>query len=172
MKRHLNTAAAVLVAVFIAMPMYAARGSANFSNFVALGDSYGAGLTGGSLNERHQVWSWPAVIARQVGLSLCAPGAAANAGCFAQPLVSYPGIGPELQLTSVVPSPVITPAGGQGQPLMLNFGRPYNNLSIPGATVGALLGLTGAEPQQPGEPTAVSMARFILRGQGNAVTQA
>lgn len=172
MKKHIQFAAAVLVAVLIATPMFAARGSANFSNFVALGDSYGAGFTGASLNERHQVWSWPAVIARQAGLQFCAPGASAAAGCFAQPLVSFPGIGPELQLTSVFPSPVITAAGGQGQPLLLNFGRPYNNLSVPGATVGALLSLTGAEPQTPGEPTAVSMGRFILRGLGTPVQQA
>jgi hypothetical protein len=173
MKKYVNTIAAVLVAVLVATPMFAARGSANFSNFVALGDSYGAGFTGGSLNQNHQVWSWPAVIARQVGLGFCAPGAAATSGCFAQPLVSFPGIGPELQLTSVVPSAVITPASGQGQPLLLTFGRPYNNLSIPGATVGALLGLTGGETPSAGEPTAVSMARFILRNiGGNAVQQA
>ncbi|MEA2465041.1 MAG: hypothetical protein QOJ98_2788 [Acidobacteriota bacterium] len=172
MRKHIQIAAAVLVAVLISTPMFAARGTANFSNFVALGDSYGAGFTGASLNERHQIWSWPAVIARQVGLQFCAPGASATAQCFAQPLVSFPGIGPELQLTSVVPSPVITAASGQGQPLLLNFARPYNNLSVPGATVGALLSLTGSEPQSPGEPTAVSMGRFILRGLGTPVQQA
>ncbi|HYO75546.1 MAG TPA: SGNH/GDSL hydrolase family protein, partial [Thermoanaerobaculia bacterium] len=172
MKKTINLAAAVLVAVLVAVPGYAARGSANFSNFVALGDSYGAGFESSSLNERHQVWSWPAVIARQVGLTLCQPGAAANAGCFAQPLVSFPGISNELVLNSLVPSPVIAPAPGTGQPLMLQFARPYNNLSIPGATVGALLTLTGAEPQQPNEPTAVSFGRLVLRGQGTAVAQA
>jgi lysophospholipase L1-like esterase len=172
MKKHLNIAAAVVVAVLIAMPGYAARGEADFSVFVALGDSYGAGFTGGSLNERHQVWSWPAVIARQVGLSLCTPGAGVASGCFAQPLVSFPGISNELVLNSLVPSPVIAPAPGTGQPTMLTFGRPYNNLSIPGATVGALLTLTGAEPQQPNEPTAVSFGRLVLRGQGTAVQQA
>ncbi|MDQ3283156.1 MAG: SGNH/GDSL hydrolase family protein, partial [Acidobacteriota bacterium] len=36
----------------------------------------------------------------------------------------------------------------------------------------ALLTLTGAEPPTAGEPTAVSMARFILRGKGTAVQQA
>ncbi|HEY0157793.1 MAG TPA: SGNH/GDSL hydrolase family protein [Thermoanaerobaculia bacterium] len=172
MKRFLNIATAVVVAVLIAAPGYAARGEADFTTFVALGDSYGAGFESGSLNERHQVWSWPAVVARQAGLSLCLPGATAAATCFAQPLVSFPGISNELVLNSLVPSPVIAPAPGQGQPLMLNFARPYNNLSIPGATVGALLSLTGAEPQTPNEPTAVSFARFILRGQGTPVQQA
>jgi len=172
MKKTIKLAVTALIAVLVAVPVFAARGSANFSNFVALGDSYGAGFASSSLNERHQAWSWPAVIARQVGLTLCAPGAAANAGCFAQPLVSFPGISNELVLNSLIPSPVIAPAPGQGQPLMLNFARPYNNLSIPGATVGALLTLTGAEPQQPNEPTAVSFARLVLRGQGTAVQQA
>ena len=172
MKTYGRFAAAVLIAALVAVPMFAARGSANFSNFVALGDSYGAGFESGSLNQRHQVWSWPAVVARQVGLTLCPATAVATDPCWAQPLVSFPGIANELVLNSLVPSPVIAPAPGQGQPLMLNFARPYNNLSIPGGTVGALLTITGAEPQQPNEPTPVSFGRFILRGLGTPVQQA
>jgi hypothetical protein len=173
MKTTMKFVAAVLVAVFVATPLFAARGSANFTNFVALGDSYGAGFESGSLNERHQPWSWPAVIARQVGYQFCPAGQTApTPTCFAQPLVSFPGIGPELQLTSLVPTPSIVAAPGLGSPIMTGLQRPYNNLSIPGATVGALLTLTGAEQQTPNEPTAVTMARFILRGQGTAVAQA
>jgi lysophospholipase L1-like esterase len=170
MKRLIQLAAAVAVAAIVAVPSFAQRGSADFSNFVALGDSYGAGVVSGSLNERHQPWSWPAVIARQVGYSLCEANATATQDCFAQPLVSYPGLGPELTLVNLAPT--IAPAAGSGQPIMTTFGRRYNNLSIPGATVGALLTLTGAEPPTAGEPTAVSMSRFILRGQGTAVAQA
>ncbi|MGZ5449713.1 MAG: SGNH/GDSL hydrolase family protein [Thermoanaerobaculia bacterium] len=171
MNRFTKFATAVVVAALIlALPAFAQRGSADFSRFVALGDSYGAGVVSSSLNERHQVWSWPAVIARQVGYTTCQPNADAASPCFAQPLVTYPGIGPELVLVNLAPT--IAPAGGFGSPVMTTFGRPYNNLSIPGATVGALLQLTGAEPQTPNEPTAVSMARFILRGQGTAVQQA
>ena len=170
MKRLIKLAAAVAVAALLAVPSFAQRGSADFTRFVAIGDSYGAGVVSGSLNERHQPWSWPAVIARQVGYSLCAPNASAAQDCFAQPLVSYPGLGPELTLVNLTPT--IAPAAGSGQPIMTTFGRPYNNLSIPGATVGAVLQLTGAEPPTAGEPTAVSMARFILRGQGTAVAQA
>ena len=172
MKTTIKYVAAVLVAVFIATPLFAARGSASFIRFVALGDSYGAGFESSSLNERHQPFSWPAIIARQAGLRFCTPADNAAADCWAMPLVSFPGIANELTLQSIVPSPVIAPAPGQGQPLMVTFARPYNNLSIPGATVGALLGITGAEPPQQGEPTAVSFGRFILRGQGNAVQQA
>ena len=172
MNRFSKLATAVVVAVLVvALPAAAQRGSADFSQLVALGDSYGAGVFSSSLNERHQVWSWPAVIARQVGYTTCQPSATAADPCFAQPLVSFPGIGPELQLLNLTPT-IGPAAGGPAVPVMTGFGRPYNNLSIPGATIGALLALTGAEPPTPGEPTAVSMARFILRGRGTAVAQA
>lgn len=171
MNRFAKFATAVVVAALVvAVPASAQRGSADFSKFVALGDSYGAGVFSSSLNERHQVWSWPAVIARQVGYTTCAPNAVAADPCFAQPLVSYPGLGPELVLVNLTPT--IAPAGPAGTPLMTTFGRAYNNLSIPGATVGALLALKGNEPPTAGEPTAVSMARFILRGRGTAIEQA
>lgn len=173
MKRYLRSTAAVLLATVVAVPVFAARGSANFSNFVALGDSYGAGFESGSLNVNHQQWSWPAVVAKQLGYRLCTPSDSATAHCFAQPLVSFPGIANELVLQSIVtPSPVIVPAPGAGQPLMLNFARPYNNLSVPGATVGALLTINGDEPPRLGEPTVVSFGRFILRGLGTEVQQA
>jgi GDSL-like Lipase/Acylhydrolase len=172
MNRLTKLATAVVVAVLVvALPASAQRGNADFSKLVALGDSYGAGVVSGSLNERHQVWSWPAVIARQVGYTTCQPAATAADDCFAQPLVTFPGLGSELQLVNLTPT-IAPAAGGPAIPVMTTFGRGYNNLSIPGATVGALLSLTGAEPQTPGEPTAVSMARFILRGRGTAVAQA
>ena len=163
---------AVVVAALVAVPTFGQRGTADFTRFVALGDSYGAGVVDNSLNIRHQPWSWPAIVARQAGVPDCPPNALATDFCFAQPLVSYPGIGPELELMSLIPAPVIAPAPGLGQPLMLNFARPYNNLSVPGATLGALLTVTGAEPQQANEPTVVTMGRFILRGLGTQVQQA
>ncbi|HYC91739.1 MAG TPA: SGNH/GDSL hydrolase family protein [Thermoanaerobaculia bacterium] len=169
MNRFFRLAAAVAVTALLAVPSFAQRGSADFSEFVALGDSYGAGVVSGSLNERHQVWSWPAVIARQVGYQLCQPPVG-GPGCFSQPLVTFPGIGPELQLVNLAPT--IAPAAGSGAPIMSNLPGSFNNLSIPGATVGALLTLTGGETPAAGEPTAVSMARFILRGRGTAVQQA
>lgn len=173
MKKILQSAAAVLVAVLVAVPVFAARGSADFTTFVALGDSYGAGFESGSLNLNHQQWSWPAVVAKQVGLRLCTPSDTAAAVCFAQPLVSFPGIDKELLLQGIIPSANIAqPAGPGGQPLMTTFARPYNNLSIPGATVGALLTVDGNEFPRLGEPTVVSFGRFILRGQGTEVVQA
>src|SRR5438270_1992167 len=85
-------AAVALLAAAIAVPSFAARGSANFTTFVAIGDSYGAGYEAGSLNANHQQFSWPAVIARQVGLRMCTPASTATDVCFAQPLVAFPGL--------------------------------------------------------------------------------
>ena len=164
MKRIVRIAAALALVALVAVPMFAARGSANFTRFVAIGDSYGAGFESGSLNLNHQPFSWPAIIARQVGLKVCAPTAAATDVCFAEPLVSFPGIGNELQLLSITGT--IAAAPGSGAPLMTTFARPYNNLSIPGANVNDTLTLKGLDPATS---TAKAFAQFILRGQGTEV---
>src|SRR5260370_1000517 len=151
----------LLFLAFVAAPLLAARGSADFTRFVAIGDSYGAGLESGSLNLNHQPFSWPAVIARQAGVA-----------DFQQPLVSFPGVSPglELQLVDIVRfPPTILPATGSGQPINLNLARPYNNLSVPGANVTDVITLTGKEPATS---TARSFAQFILRGLGTEVDQA
>lgn len=167
MKRIIRIAAALALVALVAVPMFAARGSADFTRFVAIGDSYGAGVESGSLNVNHQPFSWPAIIARQVGLKVCTPSAAATDVCFAEPLVSFPGLGSELQLLSITGT--IAPAPGTGQPMMLTFGRPFNNLSIPGANVNDTITLKGLDPATS---TAKSFAQFILRGQGTEVQQA
>ncbi|MGN6186513.1 MAG: SGNH/GDSL hydrolase family protein [Thermoanaerobaculia bacterium] len=168
--KNIRIAAAVLLLGLCALPTFAQRGSADFTRFVALGDSYGAGFQSGGLTEVHQQWSWPAVIARQTNHEFCAANASATADCWAFPRITYPGIPAELVLGGLTVGPVSQ--SGQGTPVMTTFARPYNNLSIPGATVGALLTLTGAEPPSANEPTAVTFSRFILRGQGTQVQQA
>lgn len=155
MKKIFASITAVLL-LLVAVPGFAARGTADFTRFVALGDSYGAGVESGSLNQNHQPFSWPAIIARQAGVK-----------DFQQPLVSFPGIGAELQLVNL--SPTLAPAAGQGQPINLSLPRAYSNLSIPGANVTDLTTLTGAEAPTS---TAKSFAQFILRGKGTAVDQA
>ena len=167
MKRVITIAAALTLATVAAVPMFAARGNADFTRFVALGDSYGAGVESSSLNLNHQPYSWPAIIARQVGLKVCTPQAAVTDVCFAEPLVSFPGIGNELQLVSITGT--IAPAPGTGAPIMTTFGRPYNNLAIPGANVNDLLTLKGTDAATN---TPKAFAQFILRGQGTAVEQA
>jgi lysophospholipase L1-like esterase len=152
-----------LAIVVIAVPSFAATGSAKFTTVVAIGDSYGAGFESNSLNEHHSVFSWPSIVARQVGIPLCTIGSSAADNCFAQPIVSFPGIGPELQLMDISTfPPVIAPAAGQGVPLNTTFGRPFNNVSIPGANVADTFTVTGAvaKPTRGVE----QLAQFILRG--------
>jgi len=156
-------AAVMTIVAALAVPSFAARGSADFTRFVALGDSYGAGYEAGSLNQNHQPFGWPAIIARQVGLQICSPTAAATDNCFAIPFVSNPGLpGGELVFNG---STLVT-VPGAGNPLMIGFGRPYNNLSVPGYTVGAALALNGSEG------AAAGLGQVILRGLGTEVQQA
>jgi lysophospholipase L1-like esterase len=156
-------AALALAIVVIAVPSFAAVGSANFKTVVAVGDSYGAGFESNSLNEHHSVFSWPSVVAHQLGIPLCTAGSSATDNCFAQPIVSFPGIGPELQLMDISTyPPVIAPAAGSGAPINTTFGRAFNNVAIPGANVADTFTVTGAvaTPTRGVE----QLARFILRG--------
>ncbi|HEX6158695.1 MAG TPA: SGNH/GDSL hydrolase family protein [Thermoanaerobaculia bacterium] len=161
MKNFAKIAAAVLVATFIAVPSFAQR-TADFTRFVAIGDSYGAGFESGGLVAQHQFFSWPAIIARQVGYRICEPGDTAASNCFAQPTISGPGIPSLLALQNLQGSIVKLP--GQGQPVLLNFARPYNNLAVPGATVTDVITIKGNESQ-------TSAAAFILRGLGTQLEQ-
>jgi hypothetical protein len=155
-------AAVMSIVAAIAVPSFAARGSADFTRFVAIGDSYGAGFEAGSLNERHQIYGWPAIIAKQVGLTLCTPTSAATDNCFALPLIAYPGLpGGE----SVYNGAGLVTIPGSGAPRMAGFARPYNDLAVPGYTVGATLLFTGSEPTS-------GLGQAILRGLGTEVDQA
>src|SRR5438045_2824464 len=155
-------AAVALLAMAVALPMFAARGSADFTTLAIIGDSFGAGYEAGSLNQNHQPFSWAAILAKQVGLTICQPTASATDHCFAIPLIAAPGLpGGELVFngTTIVQVP------GVGAPLMSGFQRPFNNLSVPGYTVGAVLTIKGTEANaQLGLP--------ILRGLGTEVDQA
>lgn len=128
-RRRLSAPRAVVAAVVL-MSIPAAVGSqtggrADFTRYVAIGDSYGAGVVNASLHRDAQVNSYPALIYRQ------ARGATQG---FEQPLVSDPGIPGVLQLRGLAPL-VLAPKPGLGQPLNLTLARPYNNLSVPGFEV-------------------------------------
>lgn len=112
-------------------------GDADFTRYVALGDSLTAGFSSNALVETFQRRSYPALIWRQ---------ATNGAAGFEQPLVSAPGIGGTpgtgiLQLLSIVPV-TIRPTAGTGQPINLNLPRPYNNMAVPGADVTDLISTT------------------------------
>jgi lysophospholipase L1-like esterase len=111
-----------LVALLAAAP---AMGQADFTMYVALGDSLTAGFASGSLMDWYQDRSYPAVISNLVAGTT-----------FEQPLVSEPGFGPIFELVQLAPDPVIAPVGDEpGLPVNATLPRPYNNLGVPGATL-------------------------------------
>lgn len=96
-------------------------GSADYSNYIAVGNSLTAGFQNAALYRSGQEFSFPKLIARQLRLD----------GSFDQPLISDPGIGGRIELTSL--NPVGTEiTTRQGAPI--NQGeKPFKNLGIPGA---------------------------------------
>ena len=127
---RLKTLAGVLALALIlplaAVPAAAVdTGNANFTRYVAIGDSLTAGFMSGGLGRTAQLNSYPFLIYRQ------ATGLTTG---FEQPLVSDPGIPAVLELKSLAPL-TIGPKAGSGQPQNLNLQRPYNNLAVPGADV-------------------------------------
>jgi lysophospholipase L1-like esterase len=124
---RLKTLAGVLALALI-LPLAAfaqGTGTANFSRYVAIGDSLTAAFMSGGLGRTAQLNSYPILIFRQ------ATGQTAG---FEQPYVSDPGIPAVLELKSLSPL-TIGPKPGSGQPLNLNLQRPYNNLAVTGADV-------------------------------------
>jgi hypothetical protein len=148
MTRVANRAALALAAVLAAA---SAGAQTNFTSYVALGDGFTAGFSNGALVEAHQRQSYPALIARQAGVT-----------GFEQPLVSDPGIPAELVLVSLVPPVVGAKATTQGAPLRRDLGRAYNNLGIPTATVGDL---------RTRVTDAGGFHDLILRGRGTALDE-
>jgi lysophospholipase L1-like esterase len=139
---RLKVLASVLLAILVpagaAFAQNVDTGNADFTRYVAFGDSLTAGVSSGALVRTYQVNSYPALIWRQ---------ATNGAAGFEQPLVSEPGISPLanfgiLRLQSLVPAVQIVPTPGQGQPLNLTLQRPYNNIAVPTADVVDLVATT------------------------------
>lgn len=107
--------------------------------YVALGDSLTAGYASGGLAQLYQADSYPAILARQLGIP---------AATFQQPLVSNPGIPAVMELKSLAVSggaiiPTIAPKSGSGAPINATYSGMYGNLGIPGSKTGDLLTRTG-----------------------------
>lgn len=133
-------------------------GRADFSRLVIVGDSFGAGFQSGGLVEAHQVHSFPYLFAIQVG----------QPSNFEMNRVAEPGVPALLAIKSL--SPLDISPRVAGDTVVANFiprfkntalPRPFNNLSVPGATAALML-----TSNVTGFPEAVSFslyAPFILR---------
>lgn len=162
--KRIQFAAAVLTAVLVAVPVFAARGKADFRQFVTLGDSLTLGDTNVAVVVTHQQFSWPAFFARQVGLRTDCTAANDKPNCFQQALISAPGLPPELELVSLQPL-VLQLKPGQGAPINTALARPYNNLAIDGAELADAF-------QVDGDGNEAFSAPIVLRGLGSVVQQA
>lgn len=132
--RHAALAAfAVVCLSFAAVGSAQPRGHADFTRYYVIGDSLSAGFTNGTLLDRYQRQSFPALLARQAG-----------AASFRQPLVGEPGLIGELTLVSINPLDIKRKAG-LGRVAGGQSSTPYNNLAVPIASVGDLLTISGLD---------------------------
>lgn len=107
-------------------------GDANFSSYVALGNSLTSGYADGALYKSSQENSYPAILATQMQR--------AGGGTFKQPLMpddiggfANLGINGKLQLKIVNGSPVPVPTPSTANFESIAASGPYNNMGVPGA---------------------------------------
>jgi len=156
MKRIL--AIAVAAVVLAAVP----AGAVDFTTYVALGDSLTAGYSQGGLVQTYQEYSYPKLLADQIGATV-----------FEMPLVSEPGLPPILMLQSLVPVAIVPSSETPGMPLNAEYPYPYNNLGVPGASLYDLLFTTGNIYNLLAGNTDNVMHDLILRdGEHTALEQA
>ncbi len=140
-------------------------GVADFTRYVALGNSLTAGVQSGALFQSGQNYSYAALIAKQVNTT------------FEIPFISDPGLpsgaNGRIEVLSIDPF-VTTINTNKGQPINSTYPQPYNNLGVPGAFVYDILNATNANDcytaiyaQSPNP-----LFDLILRGKGSEFTQA
>lgn len=116
-------------------PVVIVPGTANFSKYVALGDSFAAGYGDNALYKKGQETSYPNILAQQFAL--------AGGGVFATPFMTDDNIGgfsiggnqvPQFQarlyFDGAAPAKV---AGVSGTAITARLTGPFNNMGLPGA---------------------------------------
>jgi len=127
----------------------------DFSKYVAIGNSLTAGYQSGSLVEEHQMYSYPNLIAQQLGIA-----------DFEQPTVSWPGVPNIMTLESVTGT--LGTASGTGAPTNLTLARPYDNMGIPGIVLADVENATSTADSYS-KSAAIDL---VLRGLGTQLAQA
>lgn len=100
----------------------ASFGSIDPTTYVAIGNSLSAGYQSGGVIAQFQEYSFPNLIARQLGVA-----------SFVQPLIPSPGTGSFMTLTSISPVTITTATATVEPPANASHPVPYHNLGIPGA---------------------------------------
>ncbi len=128
-------------------------GSTNFSTYVAIGNSITSGYQSGSLYEDAQMFSYPKLIANQVGTE------------FVQPIISNPGTVGRIEIKSLEP---FTITYNQNGGTLTNPTAPYyNNFGIPGIVLADVLSATSMTNSFSRSP----FLDIILRGKGTIYSQ-
>jgi lysophospholipase L1-like esterase len=111
-------------------------GSADFSKYVAIGDSFAAGYSDGALFIEGQKGSYPNILASQFSLvgggEFTTPYMSDNIGGFNLGGTQIPGYGPRLYYNGVVPTSV---SGVSGTEITSKLTGPFTNMGVPGAKV-------------------------------------
>ena len=102
------------------------NGSIDASVYVAIGNSITAGYQSGGLVETGQIYSYPKLLAAQLGVS---------GEKFTQPIIPSPGTGSFISLASMNPVTLLTTSPQLTPPSNPTHPAPYNNLGIPGAVL-------------------------------------
>lgn len=126
-------------------------GTADFSNYVALGDSFAAGFSDGALFKTGQSNSYPNIMATQFALvgggDFKTPFMSDEIGGFSLGGVQVPQFGPRLYLNTANSTPTPVP-GVSGTEITAQISGPFNNLGIPGAKA-IHLGFSGYASANP-----------------------
>lgn len=109
-------------------------GSANFSKYIALGDSFAAGYSDNALFKTGQENSYPNILAQQFALagggSFTTPFMVDNVGGFSMGGVQIPQFPTRLYFNGVGP---VNVTGVSGTSITDVVAGPFNNMGIPGA---------------------------------------
>lgn len=173
MNKHIIKSLLIIIAIFLSSCVDKSNlsepvvntGTADFSRFVTIGNSLTAGYQSGALYESAQLYSFGALLARQVGTQ------------YEIPLVSDPGTGNRMEVTAVdlakgtVTINYNTSTGTLKNP---TYSKPYNNLGVPGATLYDVINATSSSncfsAVMANSPN--PMFDLILRGKGSQFQQA
>ncbi len=136
-------------------PAKVKTGTADFTRFVAIGNSLTAGKQNNSVYETTQEYSFSKMIADQVGAT------------FEQPIIENPGIGGRIDIVSLDPFETKTQPDNETR-LNGDYASVYNNLGIPGIILPDVL-LTKESPSQ--FVGANAMIDAVLRKQGYTVLE-
>ena len=104
-------------------------GSANFGTVASVGTSISAGYQSSGLASRHQIRSFPALFAQQVGMTVVASGATG----FTFNGISNDGIPTLLEIKSLSPLVINNTGRLSGAPMNNSQNDDYHNLGVPGA---------------------------------------